>query len=326
MKICIYGAGAIGSWLGARLHKAGYPTTLIARGAHLEKIQQDGLLITEAGNTENLKIPATSDVEELPTQDLIFATLKAHSIPQVVPQIKHLMHEDSVVITAVNGIPWWFFYKLGDEFRERPVYSVDPEGRLWNEITPARTIGCVIYPSVSVDSPGVVIHTSDNRLPIGEPDGSISERAERISATLEDAGCRAPVRRNIRNEIWIKLWGNLAFNPLSVLENKTLDKLATEPKTREIATALMQECQEVGQRFNARFGMSIEKRLQGAANVGAHKTSMLQDYLKGRTLEGNSIIDGVIELADLTDVPIPKIREIREQLMAKLKEQSTRTN
>ena len=326
MKICIYGAGAIGSWLGARLHKAGYPTTLIARGPHLEKIQQDGLVITEAGHTENLKISATSDVTELPTQDLIFVTLKAHSIPQVVPQIKHLMHKDSVVITAVNGIPWWFFYKLGDEFPERPVYSVDPEGRLWNEITPARTIGCVIYPSVSVDAPGVVTHTSDNRLPIGEPDSSVSERVERISLTLENAGCKAPVRRNIRNEIWIKLWGNLAFNPLSVLENKTLDKLATEPKTREIATTLMQECQEVGQRFNARFGMSIEKRLQGAANVGAHKTSMLQDYLKGRTLEGNSIIDGVIELADMSDVPIPKIREIRDQLMANLKESRIETN
>ena len=318
MKICIYGAGAIGSWLGARLHKAGYPTTLIARGPHLEKIHQDGLLITEGGETENLKIPATSDVSDLPPQDLIFVTLKAHSIPQVVTQIKHLMHKASVVITAVNGIPWWFFYKLGDEFPERPVYSVDPEGRLWNEITPTRTIGCVIYPSVSVDSPGVVIHTSDNRLPIGEPDGTISERVERISAVLGDAGCRAPVRRNIRNEIWIKLWGNLAFNPLSVLENKTLDQLATETKTREIATTLMLECQEVGQKYNARFGMSIEKRLQGAANVGAHKTSMLQDFLKGRTLEGGSIIDAVIELADLANVEITEIRNIRDQLTRKI--------
>lgn len=325
MKICIYGAGAIGSWLGARLHKAGYPTTLIARGPHLEKIQQDGLLITEAGKTENLKIPATSDVSELPTHDLIFVTLKAHSIPQVVTQIKHLMHEDSVVVTAVNGIPWWFFYKLGDEFPERPVYSVDPEGRLWNEITPARTIGCVIYPSVSVDSPGVVVHTSDNRLPIGEPDGTVSERVERISVVLGNAGCRAPVRRNIRNEIWIKLWGNLAFNPLSVLENKTLDKLATEPQTRQIATALMLECQEVGQKYKARFGMSIEKRFQGAANVGAHKTSMLQDYLRGRTLEGGSIIDAVIELADLAEVPVPKIKYIRKRLLMVLEEKSTRT-
>ena len=323
LKICIYGAGAIGSWLGARLHKAGYPTTLIARGPHLERIQQDGLVITEAGTTENLKIPATSDVAELPTQDLIFVTLKAHSIPQVVPQIKHLMHEDSAVITAVNGIPWWFFYKLGDEFPERPVYSVDPEGQLWNEITPARTIGCVIYPSVSVDSPGVITHTSDNRLPIGEPDRTISERVERISAVLEDAGCKAPVRRNIRNEIWIKLMGNLAFNPLSVLENKTLDKLATEPKTREIASTLMQECHAVGQQYNARFGISIEKRLQGAANVGPHKTSMLQDYLRGRTLEGNSIIDGVIELADLEKVKVPNIRKTRSKLIEKLNHQNS---
>lgn len=322
MKICVYGAGAIGSWLGARLHKAGYQTTLIARGPHLEKIQTDGLWITEGGKTENLKIPATLDVSELPTQDLIFVTLKAHSIPQVVTQIKHLMHEDSVVITAVNGIPWWFFYKLGDEFPERPVFSVDPEGRLWNEITPARTIGCVIYPSAVVDSPGVVIHTSDNRLPIGEPDGTVSRRIERIASALEDAGCKAPVRRNIRNEIWIKLWGNLAFNPLSVLENKTLDKLATEPDTRQIATALMLECREVGQRYKGRFGMSIEKRFQGAANVGAHRTSMLQDYLKGRTLEGNSIIDAVIELADLAEVPIPQIRKIKNELLRKIASQA----
>lgn len=324
MKVCIYGAGAIGSWLGARIHKAGYQTSLIARGPHLEQIQKEGLTVTEAGTTENLKIMATSDVAHLPSQDLIFVTLKAHSIPQVVHQIKHLMHEETVVITAVNGIPWWFFYRLGNEFPERPVYSVDPEGKLWEEIKPERTIGCVVYPSVVVDSPGVVTHTSDNRLPLGEPDGSNSTRAERISALLEKAGCKAPIRRNIRNEIWIKLWGNLAFNPLSVLENKTLDKLATEIEPRKVAVDLMLECQKVGNQFNARFGMSIEKRILGAARVGAHKTSMLQDFLLGRPLETSSIVDAVIELAELSDVTIPNIRKIRNSLMEKLTQRSAK--
>ena len=320
MKICIYGAGAIGSWLGAKLHIAGFNTTLVARGPHLAALQEHGLWLTENGETQNLKIPATNDAFALEPQDLIFVTLKAHSIPGVALQLKHLLHDESVVITAVNGIPWWFFYQLGAEFPQQPVKSVDPESRLWNDVNPARTVGCVLYPSTDLIAPGRVKHLSDTRLPVGEPNGETSDRVKHISSILEQAGCRAPIRSNIRNEIWIKLWGNLAFNPLSVLTQKTLDRLATDQDTRAIASDLMLECQTVGQCYNARFGMSIDRRLDGAAKVGAHKTSMLQDYIKGRPLEFGSIIDAVIELADLAQVDVPKIRDIRQRLMNYLEE------
>ena len=318
MRICVYGAGAIGSWLGARLHKAGFQTTLIARGPHLAKLQESGLTITEAGVTENLAIPASLDGSELPQQDLIFVTLKAHSIPQVVPQIKHLMHPETVVITAVNGVPWWFFYELGPEYPSQPIISVDPAAELWNTITPQRTIGCVIYPAVRLAAPGDVIHLTDNRLPIGEPNGLQTARVTNIAEVLEQAGCRAPVRKNIRNEIWIKLAGNLAFNPLSVITNETLDRLATLPEYTKIASAIMEDFRTIGRFYGVRLGVSIARRIEGAAQVGPHKTSMLQDYLSGRPLETAAIVDAVIELAEKAAIAVPAIRKIRQRLMDKV--------
>lgn len=326
LKICVYGAGAIGSWLGARLHIAGYSTTLVTRGPHLEKLTTDGLTFIDEGNSETLRIPATEDVSSLGKQDLIFVTLKAHSIPQVVEQIKSLMHKDSVVITAVNGVPWWFFYRLGADFPEQPVYSVDPEGRIWNDITPAKTVGCVIYPSADLPRPGTVTHLSGDQLPIGEPDGTESERAQLISEVLTNAQCRSPIRKHLRNEIWIKLLGNLGFNPLSVLLNETLDKLATGARSRALAAELMVECLAVGKGYGLRIGMTIEKRINGAAKVGPHRTSMLQDYLRGKPLEVGSIVDAVIELAELVSVPVPTIHKARDRLLKKLSSENISTN
>ena len=326
MKICVYGAGAIGSWLGGRLFKAGYNTTLITRGPHLEAIQQQGLKFIEAeSKPEILQIPASLNGADIGPQDLIFVTLKAHSIPQVVTEIDSLMHENTVVITAVNGVPWWFFYRLDPEIPERPVYSVDPNGELWNRITPARTLGCVLYPSANLPSPGVVEHLSGDQLPIGEPDGSESERAELISSILTKAGCRSPARRRLHNEIWLKLLGNVAFNPLSVMLNETLDKLATEEQSRKTAGELMEECMQVGRHYKLRIGMTIEKRMQGAANVGPHKTSMLQDYLRGKPLEIGSILDAVIELADLGQIKVPALSNMRKALLDKLENEGIAT-
>lgn len=318
MNICIYGAGAIGSWLAAHLYSAGYQPNLIARGAHLDALKQNGLQIREANEIHTFPVNAFSTQDSLRAQDLIIVTLKAHSIAPALEHLTSLFHENTMALFAVNGVPWWFFYGLDAERDERPLPSVDPDGRIWEEIGPHRAIGCVLYPAAELIAPGIVQHVSGDRISIGEPKATTSDRTEKVASILSAAGCRTSVRRDIRNEIWIKLWGNVAFNPLSVLTGETLDRLATDPGTQYVAKRLMEETQAIGTAYGARFGMTIPKRIEGAASVGSHKTSMLQDYLQGKPLESNAVLDGVLELARLAEVDAPTIRMMQSMLYMKL--------
>lgn len=326
MNICIYGAGAIGCWIAAHLYDAGFKPNLIARGAHLKALQQQGLRISEGGKSRTIAVQAYGDQDDLPPQDAIIVTLKAHSITPALDHLKRLMHSTTVVLFGVNGIPWWFFHGLSASHAERTVKSVDPTGRIWTEIGPERALGSVIYPAVELSSPGNATHISGDRICIGEPNASTSERAEQLSEIFGSAGIRAPIRRNIRHEIWIKLWGNVAFNPLSVLTGATLDHLATNPGTQEIARNLMEETQAVGTYFGAKFGMSIQKRIDGAASVGPHKTSMLQDYLQGKPLESDAVLGAVIELAEIANIETPTIRMMQALLAMKLASEESPLN
>ena len=304
--------------MAARLIRHQHTPTLVARGQHLQALQQHGLTITEDGETVNLPVCAYDETAKLPAMDAVFVTLKAHSIPAAVPHLASNLLEHTTVLFAVNGIPWWFFYGLGDEFAEKTVHSVDPDGEIWNRVRPQRALGCVIYPAVELVEPGVIKHVSGERMSIGEPVGGQSDRTDQLADLLSKVGIRTSVRKDIRNEMWIKLWGNVAFNPLSVLTNGTLDQLATESGTQDVAKRLMDETRTIGQKYGARFGMTIEKRIREAASVGAHKTSMLQDYIRGKPLETTAILDAVLELADRAEIDVPTIRMIQSLLNLKL--------
>jgi 2-dehydropantoate 2-reductase len=302
MRICIYGAGAIGGYLGAQLSLAGEDVSLIARGPHLEAMRRDGLRL-RIGDEERVAHPlCTSDPSEAGTQDYVVVTLKAHSVPGIVDAMQPLLGEDTAVVSAVNGVPWWYFYKLEGPWENRRVESVDPGGTQWERIGPERAIGCVVYPACDVPEPGVIQHISGNRFTLGEPGGDKTERVVRLSKALINAGFKAPVRR-IRDEIWVKLWGNLCFNPISALTQATLDVVATEPGTRAVARAMMLEAQAIGEKL----GVDVDKRIDGAAAVGAHRTSMLQDLEKGRPMEIDALVTAVQEIGRMVEVPTPTI-------------------
>ena len=318
MKVCIYGAGAIGGCLAVPLAEAGQDVSLLARGPHLEAIRADGLTLLQEGNKRHARIRATDRPAELGAQDMVIVTLKAHSIPGVVDGILDLCNENTAVVSAVNGIPWWYFHALDSPWGERPVQSVDPGGVLWERIGPERALGCVVYPAAEIVSPGVVRHTEGDKLVVGEPDGTRSDRLADLAAAFRGAGFKAPVRSRIRDEIWMKLWGNLAFNPLSALTGATLDVLATDRGTRSIAESMMNEGQAVGEAFGARFAIPVERRLDGVANVGPHKTSMLQDLELGRPLEHEAMLGAVQELATLAGIPTPTIDLIHALLRQRI--------
>lgn len=307
MNVCIYGAGAIGGCLAVPLAEAGLDVSLVARGPHLEAIRTDGLTLLQEDDKRCAHIRATDRPAELGAQDMVIVTLKAHSIPAVVDGILDLVGEQTAVVSAVNGIPWWYFHALDSPWGERHVESVDPGGVLWRRIGPERALGCVVYPAAEIVSPGVVRHTEGNKLVLGEPDGSSSDRARALATAFRDAGFKAPVRPRVRDEIWMKLWGNLAFNPLSALTGATLDVLATNEDTRTIAKSMMDEGRAVGEAFGARFSISVERRLAGVANVGSHRTSMLQDLDLGRPLEHEAMLGAVQELATLASIATPTI-------------------
>ena len=307
MKICIYGAGAIGGLLGAELSLAGGDVSLIARGPHLQAIKRDGLELIRDGVSRTAQPVATDDPTELGQQDYVIITLKAHSVPAAVDAMQPLFGPETVVVTAVNGIPWWYFYGLEGPYRDHQLVSVDPEGKQWAGIGPQRAVGCVVYPAAEVERPGVVRHIEGDRFTLGEPDGSRSERASQLSETLIAAGFKAPVRPRIRDEIWIKLWGNLCFNPISALTEATLAEICNDPQTRAVARAMMIEAQQIGEALGVRFAVNIDKRIDGAAAVGAHRTSMLQDLDRGRPMEIDALVTVVQELGQLTGIETPAI-------------------
>ncbi len=307
MRICIFGAGAIGGFMAARLSHAGADVSVIARGPHLEAMKARGLVLRQDGEELVTHPRLSENPEDIGPQDYVIVTLKAHSVPPVVDRIKPLLGPGTAVVTGMNGIPYWYFHGLGGAWEGRRVDSVDPGGVLWRGLGPERAIGCVVYPACDVVEPGVVQHIEGNRFSLGEPDGSRSERVLALSKAFSAAGFRAPVRPRIRDEIWIKLWGNLSFNPVSALTRSTMADIAADRGSHAVVRAMMVEAQAVGEALGARFVIDVDRRIRGAAEVGQHRTSMLQDLERGRPMEIDALVGAVQELGQLVEVATPTI-------------------
>jgi 2-dehydropantoate 2-reductase len=305
MKVAIFGAGAIGGLLGVKLAVAGVDVTFIARGPHLAAMQANGVTLRSGGETITVRPRCLGDAAAAGVQDHVIVTLKAHSLPGAAPQIASMMGPDSTLVTGINGVPYWYFYGLDSPWRDRRIDSVDPGGQLWKILPPAQVIGCVVYPAAEVVAPGVIEHSYGDRFSLGEPDGSRSARVEAISKKLIAAGLKAPVRPRIRDEIWVKLWGNLCLNPISALTGATLDRITGRADLRALCRAMMTEAQAVAEALGVKFAISLEKRLDGAAEVGEHKTSMLQDLERGRPMEIDALLGAVVELGGVTGHAMP---------------------
>ncbi|WP_119166069.1 2-dehydropantoate 2-reductase [Algihabitans albus] len=311
MKICVFGAGAIGGYMGAKLAQAGADVSLVARGPHLAAMRDSGLTLVEEGERSTVSVTASDNPADLGPQDYLIVTLKAHSVPGVVDSFRPLLGSETTVVMGVNGVPWWYFYKLDGPYENRRLQTVDPGDRQWRGIGPQRVLGCVVYPAAEVTEPGTILHIEGNRFSLGEPSGEKSDRAQALSKALGSAGLKAPVRPKIRDEIWVKLWGNLSFNPISALTGATLDVLCEDEGigggTREVARDMMLEAQAVAEKLGVKFPIDVDRRIAGGAAVGAHKTSMLQDLERGRPMEIDALVASVREMGELVDVPTPTI-------------------
>jgi len=310
MKVAIIGAGAIGGYVGVKLALAGEDVTFIVRGANLTAIRQRGMKLIMADGSEHVarNVRATNDYAEAGPQDVVILAMKAHQVEAVARDVPKLFGPDTAVVTMQNGIPYWYFHKHGGAGREGSrVHSVDPTGIVGECIPAERVIGCVVYPASELIAPGVVKHIEGERFPVGELDGSSSDRVNRIAAAFTNAGFKAPVLDNIRAEIWLKLWGNLTFNPISSLTHSTLVDICQYPLTRELAASMMREAQAVAHKLGIVFRVSLDKRIAGAEKVGKHKTSMLQDIEAGRAPEIDALVGTVVELGRLTGTPTPHI-------------------
>jgi 2-dehydropantoate 2-reductase len=307
MKVCIFGAGAIGGYMGVKLAKAGADVSLVARGPHLAAMQEQGLTLIEEGETTTVPVTASDDPAALGVQDYVIVTLKAHSVPPVVSKMAPLIGPNTTIVSGVNGVPWWYFHKLEGAHEGTRLDSVDPGNVQWDGFGPDRVLGCVVYPAAEVIEPGVIKHIEGNRFSLGEPDGSKSDRAQALSKILANAGLKAPVRPKLRDEIWVKLWGNLSFNPISALTHATLDVLCTDEGTRAVARSMMVEAQEIAERLGVKFPIDVDRRIAGGAAVGAHRTSMLQDLDQGRPMEIDALVASVQELGRVTGVPTPTV-------------------
>ncbi|HZL60478.1 MAG TPA: 2-dehydropantoate 2-reductase [Stellaceae bacterium] len=307
MKICVFGAGAIGGFLGAKLATAGAAVSLVARGANLAAIRANGLTLRAAGQETVTRLLATDDPAELGVQDYVIVTLKANQIDAALDQFAPLLGPDTAIVTAVNGLPYWYFHRLAGPWENRILASVDPGDRQWTLLGPRRAIGCVVYPATELVAPGIVEHVYGDRFPLGEPSGEKTGRCARLSAIFAAAGLKAPVLDRIRDELWLKLWGNLCLNPISALTGATLDTIVADPGTRAVARAVMREAQAIAERLGVRFRVDLERRLDGAGKVGAHKTSMLQDLERGRPLEIDALVTVVQELGRLVGIATPTL-------------------
>ena len=309
-SICVFGAGAIGGLMAAKLEMAGTPVTVVARGPHYEAMRTKGLALRSEGQETVTKPTVATDPKDVGPQDYLVLTLKAHSLIPALAQIKPLIGPNTTIVTAINGIPWWYTYKLGGDFEGKRVESVDPGGALSAAFPPAQVLGSIVYPAAEIAEPGVIEHTYGDRFTLGEPDGSRSERAARFSELLIKAGLKAPVRPRIRDELWVKLWGNMAFNPVSALTTATLDKVIADPGTHAVCRMLMLEGRAVAEKLGVKFALSVDKRIAGGAEVGAHKTSMLQDLEKGRPLEIEALLGAVVEMSGWVGIDMPIGRTI----------------
>lgn len=311
MKICIFGAGAIGGYMAAQLALAeAAEITCIARGPHLAAMRTNGLKLRIGGEEKTVQINCTDDPKEAGPQDYVVVTLKAHSAAAVADQMTPLLAADTAVVTAQNGVPWWYFYEHGGPHDGKRLATVDPDDRQWQYIGPERVIGCVVYPAATIVEPGVIEHEYGNRFTLGEPNGEKTERVQALSAVLAQAELRAPVRPRIRDEIWVKLWGNVSLNPVSALTGATLAQMIDDDEVRGVIHAIMVEAQAVGEALGVRFAVDVDKRIAGAREVGEHKTSMLQDLELGRPMEIDALVSSVQELARLTGVATPTIDRV----------------
>jgi 2-dehydropantoate 2-reductase len=308
MKICVYGAGAIGGYLAVELALSGHDVCVVARGAHLEAIQRHGLRLRVRGQEKVAKVLADSDPRALGPQDMVICALKAHQSFESAESFAPLLKSDTPVITAMNGIPWWYFYKTGGPFEGRYLQTVDPGGRQWTSIGPQRAIGCVVEPACEVIAPGVIAHHEFNRFIIGEPDGSRSHRVQQLNEVLTAAGFDAPIRDNIRWNIWLKLWGNVCFNPIAALTGATLGRMIGNRDLRALCKSMMLETQSVNEALGVHIPTEMmDRRLDAAAKATDHKMSMLQDLERGRSLEINALVGAVQELGRLTSVKTPMV-------------------
>lgn len=310
MKICVVGAGAIGGLVAARLAALGHEVSVVVRGPHLAAIREKGLTLQQAGGERTFRVRATDRMAELGPQDLVVIGLKAHQVGGVAADIKGLCGPTTVVVTAQNGIPWWYFFKTGGPHEGTTLDSVDPGGVIARNIDVDRVLGSIIYPAADIVSPGVIRHIEGDRISLGEIDGSDTERLRSTVKLLRDAGFKVRVSSDLRAELWVKLWGNCTFNPISALTHATLVDLIQFPETRSLVERMMREAQEIGEKLGVRFPVTLEKRIAGGEAVGKHKTSMLQDVETGRPLELDALVGSVLELGRITGVPTPNLTAV----------------
>jgi 2-dehydropantoate 2-reductase len=325
MKIAVYGAGAIGSYLGVRLHQAGAQVTLIVRGAQLRAMKENGVTLKADDSTVTVRPFVTGDAGEAGAQDFVFIAIKGHDLPRAASDIARLMGPKTALITAMNGIPYWYLHGIDSPWRGRTLQSVDPGGAIARALPPDRVIGAVLYPWAEIIAPGVVEQSTSNRFVIGEADGSESARIKALSGIMKAGHLDAPITRDIRTEIWLKLWGNLCFNPLSVLTGATIDRLTSDKDLLALETAMMLEAEKVANALGIRFPYGVERRIEITAMAGARKTSTLQDFERGKPLEIEPLLGAVVELGDLAGQPMPSCRAIlalvRERARTPLKPQ-----
>ncbi|MCC7417657.1 MAG: 2-dehydropantoate 2-reductase [Acidobacteria bacterium] len=311
MRVCVVGAGAIGGLVAAKLALGGNEVTVVDTGAHLEAIQRSGLTLEwHDGTVQTAKVRGVAKASEAGTQDLVVLAVKAHHLDKVAADIDSLLGPDTMVLTVQNGLPWWYFQKLGGKYDGRTLERLDPTGVLSKTIDAGRIIGCVVYPAAEVRAPGVIHHVEGDRFPIGELDGAVTERVKRVHDMFVKSGLKSRVLPDIRSEIWLKAWGNLSFNPISALTHATLVDICQFPETRHLAAQMMEEAQTIAGKLGVTFRVTIDKRIAGAEAVGAHKTSMLQDVEAGRSLETEALVGSVLEMARATETPAPAIEAI----------------
>ena len=310
MKVCVFGAGAIGGYIAARLATTEIEVSCVARGAHLAAIKANGLTLKSGGETIVAHPRCSDDARELGPQDYVVIAVKAHSLPPAAASIRPLLAERTALVPAMNGVPWWYFYKSGGPYEGKRLRSVDPDGKLWELLPPSRVIGCIVYPATDLVAPGVIEHTYSNRFDLGEPDGSKSERAQTLSQMMIKAGLRAPVRPRIRENLWVKLWGNLSFNMICALTRSALDVVIANAETKALARTMMVEAQAVAEKIGVRLPLDVDARIAGAAEVGAHKPSTLVDLERGRPMEIDALLGAVVEMAQLAEVRVPTCESV----------------
>ena len=319
MNICVFGAGAIGGYIGCCLSKAGANVSLIARGPHKEAIEKNGLTLITRNSSDTFNLKVTENPKELETQDYIIIGVKAHAIAGIVENLKPLLNKNTSILSAVNGIPWWYFYKANSNtiLENTHIDSVDPDGIIWKNINPERALGCVVYPACEIEKPGVIKHIEGNRFSLGEPSGINTDRLKILSDLFIICGLKAPQKKNLRDEIWIKLWGNCSFNPISAITGASLDIIGNDPSSRNLIKQMMLECQKVGEAVGVNFGVSIDKRIDGASSIIGHKPSTRQDVEMKRPLEIDPIMSAIIEIGNKLNIATPMLKHINSILKLK---------